>query len=293
MRILAMGDFHGTVPWGLKTFVKRNKVDLVLSPGDFYGDRAHELGPILRKHRNNIKRNKYGIRNLDGLEKLVSKRKLMKLIKNFSNSGKEVLEYLNEIGLPVIIVKGNVDNQKSGLTVTSSKYPIEDLVKEFSNIEMLEYEVIEFGEYKIVGFGAKFPFLCKDNLRGYESDIRNNILNLRREEKKRLKLLVKDGPERTIILSHNPPGNTKLDKINAPSNPWHGRHVGDDILRSVIEKYQPLLNVCGHMHESQGKIRVGKTLVVNSGYGKKGEFAVLDLKGKKINVRFYKNFKTK
>ncbi len=296
MRILAMGDFHGKIPWGLKTFAKKNKVDLILSPGDFYGGyHTKKFQEEWKRYLKKIKQNKYGIKNVDGLEGFVSKRKFAQIINFLYESGRNVLNYLNEIGLPVIIVKGNVDNQKSGLTVTSSKYPIEDLVEEFSNIEMLEFETIEFGEYKIVGFGAKFPFIHRSflNKKSYKKNkrIRNNILKLREEERKKLKLLLREDSERTIILSHVPPKNTKLDKINAPNNPWHGRHVGDDILRNAINKYKPLLNVCGHMHENQGKVKIGKTLVVNSGYGKKGEFAIIDLKGKKINAKFYKSFK--
>jgi len=286
MKTLAMSDFHGKVPYGLKKFIKKNEVDLLLSPGDFYGGyHSKKFGKLWKKHIDDIKPNKYGIKNLDGLEKLISKRRLTRLIKDFSNSGVEVLEYLDEINLPVIIVKGNVDNQKSGLTVTTSKYPIEDLVRKFSNIELLEYEAMEFDEYKIVGFGAKFPFLHKGNLRGHKNSIKNNILRLREKERKKLNLLVKPEPERTIILSHNPPENTKLDEIKNPKNPWHGKHVGDDILMRSVKKYQPLLNVCGHMHENQGKIRIGKTLVVNSGYGKKGEFALIDITGNKVKAK--------
>ncbi|MBU3957961.1 MAG: hypothetical protein KKB25_02715 [Nanoarchaeota archaeon] len=35
MKILAMGDFHGYAPRGLKDFVAENNIDSIISPGDF------------------------------------------------------------------------------------------------------------------------------------------------------------------------------------------------------------------------------------------------------------------
>lgn len=296
MRILAMGDFHGKVPRGLKSFIKRNKVDLVLSPGDFYGGvHTRDFRKIWYTYVDKIKRNKYGIKNVDGLKEFLSQRKFKQIVKSIYENGKRVLKYLDEIGLPVIVVKGNVDNQKSGLTVTSSEFPIEDLVEKFHNIEMLEYSAIEFNDYRIIGFGAKFPFIYKGNIewyrkRGYEK-IAKNIQKLRKKERKNLNKLLRDRPRETVVLSHGPPYNTKLDLVKQRGNPAYGRHLGDDILASAIKKHQPLLNVCGHMHENQGKVRIGKTLVVNCGYGKKGEFALIDLKGKKIRVELKKSYK--
>ena len=62
-----------------------------------------------------------------------------------------------------------------------------------------------------------------------------------------------------ILVSHVPPFETAADKL------WSGRHVGSPFLRSIVEEYQPDLVVCGHIHESRGVDKIGKTKVLNTG----------------------------
>jgi Icc-related predicted phosphoesterase len=62
-------------------------------------------------------------------------------------------------------------------------------------------------------------------------------------------------------------------------------NVGSSSVRVAIEKYQPPLVLCGHIHESNGVCRIGKSLVINPGseYGEgilKG--AIVNLADKKV-----------
>jgi Icc-related predicted phosphoesterase len=41
--------------------------------------------------------------------------------------------------------------------------------------------------------------------------------------------------------------------------------VGSTSCRAVIEKYQPLMGLHGHLHESRGTFKLGRTLCVNPG----------------------------
>ena len=41
--------------------------------------------------------------------------------------------------------------------------------------------------------------------------------------------------------------------------------VGSTATREVIETYQPLLGLFGHIHEARGVIRIGRTLCINPG----------------------------
>jgi Icc-related predicted phosphoesterase len=41
--------------------------------------------------------------------------------------------------------------------------------------------------------------------------------------------------------------------------------VGSKSVRTVIEKYQPLLGLHGHIHESSGYLKIGRTQCVNPG----------------------------
>jgi putative phosphoesterase len=62
-----------------------------------------------------------------------------------------------------------------------------------------------------------------------------------------------------VLLSHTPPLKTNVDKI------FLGLHVGSKALRTYIEKFQPDLVICGHVHEARGVDTIGKTLVINPG----------------------------
>ena len=41
--------------------------------------------------------------------------------------------------------------------------------------------------------------------------------------------------------------------------------VGSTSVRKIIEKYQPLLGLHGHIHESPGFVRIGRTQCLNPG----------------------------
>jgi Icc-related predicted phosphoesterase len=41
--------------------------------------------------------------------------------------------------------------------------------------------------------------------------------------------------------------------------------VGSKAVRKMIEKYQPLLSVHGHIHESRSAQKLGKTMCINPG----------------------------
>jgi uncharacterized protein len=41
--------------------------------------------------------------------------------------------------------------------------------------------------------------------------------------------------------------------------------VGSTAVRQIIEEVQPLLALHGHIHESRGEVRIGRTLAINSG----------------------------
>ena len=72
-----------------------------------------------------------------------------------------------------------------------------------------------------------------------------------------------------VLIMHNPPKDTDCDMIPG------GIHVGSQKLRDYIEKYEPLLVVTGHIHESAGISKVGDTTVVNPGALMEGKYALV------------------
>ncbi len=85
-----------------------------------------------------------------------------------------------------------------------------------------------------------------------------------------------------ILMTHQPPQKSAADRIS----PFV--HVGSKSLRRIIEKYEPLLSVCGHIHESRGKAQIGRTWVVNPGPMKNGNYAVIELSDQVDSIKFSK-----
>lgn len=76
-----------------------------------------------------------------------------------------------------------------------------------------------------------------------------------------------------VVIMHNPPKDTACDLV-AP-----GVHVGSPLLRQFIDTWQPLLVVCGHIHESFAVERLGPTVLVNPGSLAEGRYAVAEITG--------------
>lgn len=74
-----------------------------------------------------------------------------------------------------------------------------------------------------------------------------------------------------VFVPHAPPRDTKLDKI------FLGKHVGSLAVREFIEKFQPDLAICGHIHEARGIDTLGKTKMVNCGPASRGYYAMVEI----------------
>ncbi len=82
----------------------------------------------------------------------------------------------------------------------------------------------------------------------------------------------------SILLIHQPPKDTKLDKITV------GAHVGSETIKTFIEENQPLVVVTGHIHESFAVDTIGRTVVINPGALAEGRYATLEVE--KVNGEF-------
>ena len=121
----------------------------------------------------------------------------------------------------------------------------------------------------------------KDELRKRKQDY--NV------KKKKLSKLFQQSRNPVIFMPHNVPFKTRLDMITNKDSPKYGYHYGSVIAREIVEKYQPLLCIGGHMHEHFGRQNIGKTVCINAGFGSKVN-TLIDLdedKGKIRSVQFY------
>ena len=69
-----------------------------------------------------------------------------------------------------------------------------------------------------------------------------------------------------ILVSHAPPVDTETDRLT------DGSHVGSSAVRTFLEERQPLLCITGHIHESRGQDKIGRTIVLNPGMLKEGGY---------------------
>jgi len=58
---------------------------------------------------------------------------------------------------------------------------------------------------------------------------------------------------------------------------WSRTHAGSRAVSDFIQRAQPALVVCGHIHEARGQQRLGGSLVVNCGPAARGHYALIDL----------------
>jgi Icc-related predicted phosphoesterase len=99
-----------------------------------------------------------------------------------------------------------------------------------------------------------------------------------------------DDPVRTVFNFHVPPSRTAIDRAPALDDNLKPivragalvmTSAGSEAVRNVIERHQPPLALHGHIHESRGTVKLGRTVCINPGseYAEgvlHGALAVLD-----------------
>jgi Icc-related predicted phosphoesterase len=96
-------------------------------------------------------------------------------------------------------------------------------------------------------------------------------------------------PETAVYNLHVPPINTELDKAPAVSHDFNYVkeglgikfiHAGSSAVRESIERHSPLLGLHGHIHESKGFAKIGRTVCINPG----SEYSDGILRGALVNL---------
>lgn len=113
----------------------------------------------------------------------------------------------------------------------------------------LHGNLIKFDTMALFGMGGSLPTPFATKSEFSEEFYRENL--------KQFLPLPKD--LLTIFISHNPPFETACDRLK------NGKHVGSKAVLEFIQDYQPDFCICGHIHESRAKDKIGKTKVYNLG----------------------------
>src|SRR5712691_6614118 len=96
-------------------------------------------------------------------------------------------------------------------------------------------------------------------------------------------------PAKAIFNLHVPPKDTPIDQAMALDAEFRPKMsggsplitgVGSSAVREAIARYQPMLSLHGHIHESRGEARIGRTLALNPG----SEYSEGVLRGVIINL---------
>ena len=80
-----------------------------------------------------------------------------------------------------------------------------------------------------------------------------------------------DGCRVRIFCPHAPPHGTACDRLRS------GEHVGSPSLRALVEREQPDVVLCGHIHESRAVDELGGTRIVNPGPVAAGHYALVEV----------------
>ncbi|MCG2887975.1 MAG: hypothetical protein L7H11_01235 [Sulfolobales archaeon] len=140
-----------------------------------------------------------------------------------------------------------------------------DVLKESEFMTPTEGKVIDIMGHEMISFGYVNPTPWNTPRELPEDEIYKRL----KAEAEKL-----SDKEKAIFNIHAPPINTNID--NAPLLDKDLKpvikgglpvyvHVGSVAVRKVIEEYQPLIGLHGHIHESRGYDRIGRTLVFNPG----------------------------
>ena len=154
-----------------------------------------------------------------------------------------------------LLICGNDDYFEIDPIINSSEFII--------NLDNVIYSLMD--TYEILGEASAnlTPFNCP---RDIEDSILLNKLETKIKDIKNLDL--------AIFVIHAPPYNSGLDnapKLDKDLKPilFIGHEqteaVGSQSVRNIIEKYQPLVTLHGHIHESPGAISIGRTMCFNAG----------------------------
>lgn len=277
MKILAIGDFHGKLPEKILKVAKSKDIDIILSSGDF--PNTEKIRDLQFKYWTGKK-----------WFEVIGLKRAKKLEKDSFDSGLKVLKKLNSINKKIYIVWGNSDfyrDTNEPKEIMPGFY--NDRIKTLKNIKLIDRRKIKIKGLEFIGHG-RYVDVTEYIKHPVDKDKKKQNKRLKRYNKTKkelFRLFSKNKPkEGFIFLTHYTPYGI-FDMVKFKTSPMYGKHVGFEPYNQIIRKYNPLIMICGHMHEYQGKQKLGKTIIINPGDSSNGKAAIIEIIGKKIkNIKF-------
>lgn len=163
-------------------------------------------------------------------------------------------ERLAGTGITAIVIPGNDDG-----------WYVDGVLAESSTILNPDGRVLDLGDVQVLGFGPSNRTPWNTHRELDEADIDRCLRELEAST---------DPSKPLIAVIHVPPYNSRLDiapklrpdlSIVVEGGETVMVPVGSTAVRSFIDRVQPLVSLHGHIHESRGVAKIGRTLAVNPG----------------------------
>ncbi|MFW9934737.1 MAG: metallophosphoesterase [Candidatus Thorarchaeota archaeon] len=168
-------------------------------------------------------------------------------------------ERLGDSEIKMFVCPGNDDRFDIDPALNSSDY----VINPDGKVVMIDddHEMIS------LGYGNVTPWECPRDVPEEELEERIEAMASKLEN-----------PSSAIFNMHVPPYDSTLDlcpvlaevdggelQVQTKGGRIEDQPVGSKAVRAAIEKYQPLLGLHGHIHESRGFHKIGRTLTLNPG----------------------------
>jgi Icc-related predicted phosphoesterase len=250
MKILIISDFHGKISILDAIFERFQKIlpDIISFCGDVVQGRAR--GTAWLKGQ------------AEGKRPDIYSPEIIQEAQEDHNAYQAFFKTLDRIGIPIIVVPGNMDAPEKRFFSHLFDYEMT-----LNNIRLVQENIFCYKEIFFSGFGGEITEnqLEKDFVLQYPIQKAHFFMR---------KLFYLKGKK--ILILHTPP----ISKLDFEK----GTHKGCDCVNGLIEWIKPDFVFCGHAHRARGEEWLGRTLVINPGPLKEGYFALLDTEGP--SVRF-------
>jgi Icc-related predicted phosphoesterase len=160
-----------------------------------------------------------------------------------------------ETGVSIYGIAGNDDSWECDRVLGSGKH-----------FQLAEDRVVRVGPHEMIACSYSSPTPWKSPRELDEESLYQHFRSLAEQV---------ESPETAIFMLHVPPYNSGLDQarevnyedltVVIRSGQPNEIPVGSTAVRQIIEEYQPLLALHGHIHESRGVTTIGRTTCINAG----------------------------
>lgn len=144
-------------------------------------------------------------------------------------------------------------------------WSIDEVLAGGSSVVPCDEKVVALGPHELLSFGYSNPTPWKTPRELEEDEIYARLSRLTEQL---------ENPKGAIFNIHVPPWESSLDTafevdeelryVTRGGRP-HEVPTGSLAVRQIIEETQPVLSLHGHIHESKGVTRIGRTVAINPG----------------------------